>query len=131
MPAYEIMELRAMFAERLMTLSKFWLTVTFAAFAGTFYAGFGLDAFSGIALTVFHGIVCFMVVVSMIGVNAQMSALALDAADCASNNTDAPHVIGIDIVVAPPTLTRTFGLIIGSFVALLFYVLQQSELAFI
>jgi hypothetical protein len=131
MTAYEIMELRTMFAERLVTLSKFWLTATFAAFAGAFYVGSGLDSFSAIALMVFHGIVCFMVVMAMTGVSVQMSSLALDAADCASKNTDAPHVIGIDIVVTPPTLTRTFGLIIGSFVALLFYVLQQSGLAFI
>ncbi len=131
MTAYEIMELRTMFAERLMTLSKFWLTVTFAAFAGAFYAGSGLDAFGAIALTVFHGLGCFMVVVSMKGVNAQMSSLALDAADCASKDTDAPHIVGIDIVVTPPTITRTIGMITGSFIGLLFYVLQQFGLAFI
>ncbi len=79
MTAYEILELRSIVGMRMLTMTRFWLTVTMAVFAVAYYAGSRLDIFSILVLLIFHGLIVAVGVNVMSLANAHLAALAKDA----------------------------------------------------
>jgi len=79
MSAFEIAELRAMIGERLHTILKFWLSVTMAVFAATYYVGAQLDGFSLAAIIGFYAMMTFLTVSLTSKAIDHIAALVCDA----------------------------------------------------
>ncbi len=79
MTIYELVELRTMIGERLVSAIKYWLSVTFAVFATAFYAGAKLDGFSVAILLVFYGVNCLIISMLTRMLGGQLKALVKDS----------------------------------------------------
>jgi hypothetical protein len=102
MTIYELVELRTMIGERLVSAIKFWLSVTFAVFATAFYAGAKLDGFSIAVLLVFYGVNCLTISMLIRMLGGQLKALVKDS-EAQLEQASAPLNILQSGVLQPPS----------------------------
>ena len=126
MTAFEIAELRAMIGERLHTILKFWLSVTMAVFAATYYVGAQLDGFSLGAIIAFYAMMTFLTISLTSRATDHIGALVRDAEKLIEQGEGA-EISSIAMVGLSATMKKSILAIYGvTFITFIAYAAKMS-----
>lgn len=129
MTEYEFQDSRSTLGKRNLTVMKFWLTVTFAVYAATYYAGRELDVFSSIAILTFYVLTTFVCWSMLLLIQAQNLALAKDAAAYLEESGRESEILRAQVFAPKSYILNVFLIVMGtSIVAFCLYTLQHSLL---
>jgi hypothetical protein len=125
MTPYEIVDLRATLITRYFAQIRYWLTVTFAVFASSFYVKSQIDWRISLALVIFYIANCLIIFGSMKSTGKQMSALVYDAHKFIDLNPDAPQIVHAVVPISPFALYISYALMPIGIVSLILFIFDM------
>lgn len=127
MTIYELVELRTMIGERLISAIKYWLSVTFAVFATAFYAGAKLDGFSIAIMLIFYGVNCLVVSMLTRTLGGQLKALVKDSEAQLEQASTPLNILQPGVLQSPSGIFVVMhGMILAGLVTYVFYLLKVA-----